>query len=73
MKEELIALQPKLVIAQEETATMMTQVEKEKVEVVEPKKAVVSKDEAAASKQADEAGALKASWEVASHLTEPQA
>lgn len=64
MKEELIALQPKLVIAQEETATMMTQVEKEKVEVVEPKKAIVQADEAAASKKAEEANALKESCEA---------
>lgn len=64
MKKELIALGPKLVVAQEETATMMVQVEKEKVEVVEPKKAIVQADEAAASKKAEEAGSLKASCEA---------
>merc|ERR1719506_3115832 len=43
---------------------MMEQVEKEKVEVVEPKKAIVSEEEAKAQKKADEANALKTECEA---------
>ena len=64
MQTELVALQPKLVVAQAETATMMETVETEKVQVVEPKRAVVSKDERAAEAKANEAGALKSSCEA---------
>jgi len=64
MKVELIALGPKLTLALEEAAVMTEQVGKEKVEVVEPKKAIVQKDEAEATKKAQEAGAIKAECEA---------
>ena len=58
MQKELEELQPKLEVAKEENAKMMTVIEKESTEVAARSK-VVKKDEAAANEQAAEAQALK--------------
>ena len=58
MKQELIDLQPKLVVAQQETAEMMVVIERETEEAMKVK-AVVEVDEAAASKTAGEVQAVK--------------
>jgi len=58
MKEELIALQPGLKKAQEETAELTAQVN-EKVPTVEAQKAVAMKDEAATAEQAAEVQKVK--------------
>ncbi|CAI8001099.1 Dynein heavy chain 7, axonemal, partial [Geodia barretti] len=58
MQKELEELQPKLEVAKEENAKMMTVIERESTEVAARSK-VVKRDEAAANKQAAEAQALK--------------
>ena len=58
MQKELEELQPKLKVAKEENAKMMTVIEKESTEV-EARSKVVKKDEAVANEQAAEAQALK--------------
>ena len=58
MQKELEELQPKLTVAKEENAKMMTVIEKESTEVAARSK-VVKKDEEVANKQAAEAQALK--------------
>ena len=58
MQKELEELQPKLKVAKEENAKMMTVIERESTEV-EARSKVVKKDEAVANKQAAEAQALK--------------
>ena len=58
MKQELIDLQPKLVIAQTETAEMMVVIERETEEAMKVK-VVVEADESAASKTAAEVKAVK--------------
>ena len=58
MKQELIDLQPKLVVAQEETAEMMVVIERETEEAMKVK-VVVEADEAAASATAAEVKAVK--------------
>eukprot|EP00329_Picozoa_sp_Boothbay-MS584-11_P000996 19247_6 len=58
MKEELIALQPKLVIAQQETAEMMVVIERE-TEEANKVKVVVEAEEAEANKTAQEVKAVK--------------
>jgi len=64
MQEMLIDLQPDLKVAQGETAEMLTTVEAEKRDVVEPKKRECEADERAAEGKAQEAGRLKASCEA---------
>ena len=58
MQKELEELQPKLAVAKEENAKMMTVIEKESSEVA-ARSEVVKRDEAVANKQAAEAQALK--------------
>lgn len=58
MKIELIALQPKLVVAQKETADTMVIIEKSQKEAA-AKKEVVQKDEALANEQATAAKSIK--------------
>jgi len=58
MKAELIALQPKLVVAQKETADAMVVIEKKQGEAA-VKKEVVTKDEAVANEQATAAKSIK--------------
>jgi dynein heavy chain len=58
MKTELIELQPKLVVAQQETAEMMVVIERE-TEDANKVKAVVEKEEAAANETAMEVKAVK--------------
>jgi dynein heavy chain len=58
MKEELTALQPKLVIAQKETAEAMVVIEKSSKETAEKEK-LVKADEAVTNEQADAARAIK--------------
>jgi dynein heavy chain len=62
MKEELTALQPKLVVATQETNALIKLVKKQSAEADE-KKAFVQGEETACNAQAEEAGALKASCE----------
>ena len=62
MKEELIALQPGLVIAQKETAALTEQVEA-KVPEVEAQKAIAQQDEAVTAKQAAEVQTVKSECE----------
>jgi dynein heavy chain len=62
MKEELVALQPKLVVATKETDELIIVITKEQKEADE-KKAFVAKEEALCAKQAEEAGAMKADCE----------
>ena len=59
MKEEIIQLQPELVVAKKETEEMQVVIDKEVTEVIEPKKEIVSKEEAAVGKVAAEAKAMK--------------
>ena len=58
MRKELEELQPKLEVAKEENAKMMTVIERESTEVAARSK-VVKRDEAIANEQAAEAQALK--------------
>ena len=59
MQEELTALKPELIKTVAETEALMEKVQKEKTEVVEPKKAAVDVEVAEAAKKGDEAGAVK--------------
>ena len=59
MQEELTALKPELIKTVAETEELMAKVQKEKAEVVEPKKAAVDIEVAEAAKKGDEAGAVK--------------
>merc|ERR1719163_1424554 len=59
MQEELTALKPNLITAKAETEEMQVVIDKEVKEVIEPKKAIVSKEEAAVGKVAAEAKAMK--------------
>jgi hypothetical protein len=56
MQEELTALKPELIKTVAETEELMAKVQKEKAEVVEPKKAAVDIEVAEAAKKGDEAG-----------------
>lgn len=71
MQEELTALQPNLVITVKETELLMAKVSKEKVEVVEPKKAIVDADVAAAETSANAANAIKTECEDALSVAMP--
>ena len=59
MQDELTALKPELIKTVAETEELMAKVQKEKAEVVEPKKAAVDIEVAEAAKKGDEAGAVK--------------
>ena len=59
MQDELTALKPNLIKTVAETEELMEKVSREKAEVVEPKKAAVDIEVAAASKKGEEAGAVK--------------
>ena len=63
MKEELIALQPKLVETSAETDKLMIKIAQDTVEV-EAKKELVSADEAVADKAAGIAAGIKADCEA---------
>ncbi|KAL2622254.1 hypothetical protein R1flu_002459 [Riccia fluitans] len=65
MQTELTALMPKLVVTVAEVEKLMAVVEKEKQEKVEPKKQIVLRDEAEATKQANDAKVIKDECEVA--------
>lgn len=71
MQEELTALQPNLVKTAKETELLMAQVNKEKTEVVEPKKAIVDADVAAAEASANAANAIKMECEGALSVAMP--
>ena len=64
MQEELTALKPELLVAVDEAGKMAVIIDKEVVEVIEPKKEMVSKEEAAVGKIAAEAKAMKDSCEA---------
>eukprot|EP00899_Mesostigma_viride_P020786 jgi/Mesvir1/28709/Mv19680-RA.1 len=59
MQQELTDLKPKLITTVGDVEQLMKKIDKEKIEVVEPKKKLVQADEAVASKQAAEAKAIK--------------
>ncbi|KAL6751111.1 dynein heavy chain 5 [Haematococcus lacustris] len=65
MQEELTALKPNLIRTVAETERLMTTVQKEKTEVVEPKKAIVDEDVAKAEGSAAAANAIKTECEEA--------
>jgi len=65
MQSELTALRPNLIKTVGETENLMSVVKKEKAEVVEPKKAIVDEEVAAAQKQGDAANAIKQECEEA--------
>ena len=64
MQQEIIELQPELVVAKKETEEMQVVIDKEVREVIEPKKEIVSKEEAAVGKVAAEAKAMKEDCEA---------
>uniref|UniRef100_A0A7S0KGM2 Dynein heavy chain n=1 Tax=Micromonas pusilla TaxID=38833 RepID=A0A7S0KGM2_MICPS len=59
MQDELTALKPNLIKTVAETEELMEKVQREKVEVVEPKKAAVDEEVAEAAKKGEAAGAVK--------------
>ena len=64
MQQEIIELKPELVVAKKETEEMQVVIDKEVKEVIEPKKEIVSKEEAAVGKVAAEAKAMKEDCEA---------
>ncbi|MCO5581018.1 hypothetical protein L7F22_034894 [Adiantum nelumboides] len=65
MQHELTELKPKLIVTVEEVEKLMVKVEREKKEVVEPKKSIVQRDEAEVTKQAAEAKLIRDECEAA--------
>jgi dynein heavy chain, axonemal len=65
MQNELTALRPNLVRTVEETERLMATVQREKTEVVEPKKAIVDADVQKAEAAAAAANAIKTECEAA--------
>ena len=65
MQEELTALKPKLIITVGEVEELLAKIEREKEEVVEPKKLICQKEEAEANLQAADAKAIKDECESA--------
>ena len=64
MQDELTALKPNLIRTVAETEELMEKVKKEKAEVVEPKKAIVDEEVAAAAAKGEAAGEVKAECEA---------
>lgn len=71
MQTELEALRPNLIKTVAETESLMAQVSKEKLEVVEPKKAVVDAEVAKAEEAASAANAIKTECEEALAVAMP--
>jgi dynein heavy chain, axonemal len=71
MQGELEALRPNLIQTVAETEALMAQVSKEKIEVVEPKKAVVDAEVAKAEEAAAAANSIKTECEEALAVAMP--